>query len=175
MGKTAKITNLAMLLTFAVVIHFIENLVPLPIPVPGAKLGLANVIVLLTLLVFGLRSGLVVAVGKSILGSIFTGGFLGFGFWLSISAALISCLIMASFIPISRQGYITVISVSIMGAVFHNLTQLGMASVIMENFTLFQGYFPLLVLVALPTGFLTGLAAGYLEDLVRRNLGLLGA
>ena len=164
-----------MLVTFAVVIHFIENLVPLPIPVPGAKLGLANVITLLTLLLFGLRSGLVVAAGRSLLGSIFSGGFLGFGFWLSITAAVVSCMVMALFIPFSHRGYITVISVSIIGAVFHNLTQLSMASVIMENIALFRGYFPLLVFMAIPTGFLTGLAASYLEGITRRNLRLMGA
>ena len=73
-----------MLLTFAVVIHFVENLIPLPIPVPGAKIGLANIITLLTLLLYGLRSGLVIAAGRSLLGSLLAGGFMGFGFWLSL-------------------------------------------------------------------------------------------
>jgi len=173
--NTVRITNLAMLLTFAVVIHFVEYLIPLPIPVPGAKLGLANIITLLTLLLYGFRDGMVVAVGKSLLGSFFTGTFLGFGFWLSISAAAVSCAAMASIIPFMRRGHITAISVSMVGAVFHNLTQLIMASLIMQSYVLFQGYFPLLVLVALPTGILTGAAAIYLEGIIRKNLKILGA
>jgi len=164
-----------MLLTFAVVIHFVEYLIPLPIPVPGAKLGLANIITLLTLLLYGFRDGMVVAVGKSLLGSFFTGTFLGFGFWLSISAAAVSCAAMASIIPFMRRGHITAMSVSMVGAVFHNLTQLIMASLIMQSYVLFQGYFPLLVLVALPTGILTGAAAIYLEGIIRKNLKILGA
>lgn len=175
MGKTVKITNLAMLLTFAVVIHFVENLIPLPIPVPGAKLGLANIITVLTLLLYGFRSALVVAAGRSLLGSFFTGSFLGFGFWLSFSAATVSCIVMALFMPLTRRGYITVISVSIIGAVFHNMTQLTMASIIMQNVVLLQGYLPLLIMAALPTGFFTGLAAIYLEGITRNNLKLLKA
>lgn len=175
MKETVKITNIAMLLTFAVIIHFVENLIPVPIPVPGAKLGLANVITLLTLLIFGLRSGLIVAVGRSVLGSFFTGSFLGFGFWLSVTAATASCIAMALFIPMTRRGYITVISVSIIGAVIHNFTQLTMASIIMQNMVLLRGYLPLLILAAVPTGFFTGLAAIYLEGITRNNLKLLRA
>ncbi len=170
MKQTVKITNIAMLLSFAVVIHFVEFLIPIPIPIPGAKIGLANIITLLTLLIFGFRSGLIVAVGKSLLGSFFTGSFLGFGFWLSITAATVSCIAMALFIPLSRRGYITVISVSIIGAVMHNLTQLTMGSIIMQNIILLRGYLPLLILVAIPTGFFTGLAVIYLEGITRNNL-----
>ncbi|MFY9114509.1 MAG: Gx transporter family protein [Dethiobacteria bacterium] len=175
MRSTVKITNLAMLLTFAVVIHFVENLIPLPIPVPGAKIGLANIITLLTLLLYGLRSGLVIAAGRSLLGSLLAGGFMGFGFWLSFVASIVSCTIMALFIPLLRRGNITAVSISIIGAVFHNLTQLTVAAVIMQNAVLFQGYFPLLVLVALPTGLLTGVAAVYLENITRDRLDLLKA
>lgn len=164
-----------MLLTFAVVIHFVENLIPLPIPVPGAKIGLANIITLLTLLLYGLRSGLVIAAGRSLLGSLLAGGFMGFGFWLSFVASIVSCTIMALFIPLLRRGNITAVSISIIGAVFHNLTQLTVAAVIMQNAVLFQGYFPLLVLVALPTGLLTGVAAVYLENITRDRLDLLKA
>lgn len=175
MRNTVKITNLAMLLTFAVAIHFVENLIPLPIPVPGAKIGLANIITLLALLLYGLRSGLIIAAGRSILGSLLIGSFMGFGFWLSFLASLVSCMTMALFIPLLRRGSISAVSISIIGAVFHNLTQLTVAAAIMKNVVLFQGYFPLLVLVAIPTGLLTGIAAAYLENITRNRLGLLKA
>ena len=171
MNRTVKVTHIAMLITFAAVIHFVEFMFPLPIPVPGAKLGLANVITLLTLLVYGTKAGLLVAGGRSLLGSFFTGSFLGFGFWLSFSAALVSCLVMALFLPLTRKQYVTPVAVSVIGAVTHNLIQLLVAIVIMQNPVLFQGYFPILTLVAIPTGIITGLAALYLEGTVRRNLG----
>lgn len=170
MERTFKLTNLAMLLAFAVVVHTIESYIPVPIPVPGAKVGLANIITLLTLLLYGLRSGLVVAAGRTVLGSLITGGFLGFGFWMSFAAGIVSCAVMALAITFYRQGYISVVSVSILGAVVHNLAQLSLAAVIIQNYALFQGYFPVLVLIAIPTGFFTGLAARYLETVTRNSL-----
>ena len=172
--RTLKLTNLAMLLAFAVVVHTIEAYIPVPIPIPGAKAGLANIITLLTLLLYGFRSGLIIAVGRTVLGSFITGGFLGFGFWMSLSAGIISCTVMSVAILVYRQGYISVISVSILGAVFHNLAQLAMASIIIQNFTLFQGYFPVLVLMAIPIGYFTGLAAQYLETITRNSLKIIG-
>ncbi len=173
MKKTVKLTNIAMLLTFAVVIHFVENLIPLPIPVPGAKIGLANIITILTLTIYGFGSGMLVAVGRSILGSFFTGSFLGFGFWLSFSAAATSCMAMALFLPLRNRGLFTLVSVSIIGAVVHNFTQLTMASLIMQNIILLQSYLPLLIILAVPTGLFTGLAAQYLEGITRERLKLL--
>ena len=170
MNKTLKLTNIAMLMTFAVVIHFVENLIPLPLPVPGVKIGLANIITILTLTIYGFGSGMLVAVGRSVLGSFFTGSFLGFGFWLSFSAAATSCVAMALVMPLREKGYFTLVSVSIIGAVVHNITQLTIASVIMQNIILLQGYLPLLIILAVPTGLLTGLAAQYLENITRKNL-----
>lgn len=170
MNATRRITSLAMLLTFAVVIHTVEAFFPLPLPVPGVKLGLANIITLLTLLLFGLRGGLVISAGRSVLSSLFTGSFLGFGFMLSLAAGMLSCLAMALVIPAARRGLVSIISVSIVGAVIHNLVQLLIASVIMQNFMLLQGYFPFLVLLAVPTGFFTGAAAGYLEPVAKNSL-----
>ncbi len=62
MNKTSKLVYLALLITFAVVIHTIESTLAIPIPIPGAKLGLANIITLLAILLYGFRSGMVVSV-----------------------------------------------------------------------------------------------------------------
>ena len=59
-----KMTYLAVLVTFAVVIHTVEAALPLPMPVPGVRLGLANMVTLLTIVLYGARSGLLVAVSE---------------------------------------------------------------------------------------------------------------
>ena len=162
------ITYLAVLITMAVVIHTVEAALPLPMPVPGIRLGLANIITLLTLSLFGLKSGLLVSVIRSVLSSIFVGGLFGFGFWLSFSAGFVSCLAMGLLMVLKKRGLISLVSVSVVGAAVHNLTQLTMASLIIANFSLFIGYYPLLLILSVPTGIATGLAAFYLEGLTRR-------
>ncbi len=162
------LTYMAVLITFAVVIHTVEAALPLPMPVPGVRLGFANIITLLTIVLYGVRSGLLVAVLRTVLGSFFTGTFLGFGFWLSLAGGVASCLVMALAVLICQRGYISLVSVSVLGAVTHNLGQLTVASAMISNFALLQGYFPLLLLLAIPTGIFTGLAAHYLEGVTRR-------
>ncbi len=158
------------MLSLAVAIHTLEAAIPLPIPVPGAKLGLANIITLLTLTLFGLRSGFSLSVMRTILGSFWTGTFLGFGFILSFSGATLSTLCMAALLPFKERGHISLVSVSIGGAVVFNVVQLTVAAILVQNFMLWRGYMPFLLLTALPTGFFTGLVASYLEKLTMRIL-----
>lgn len=168
MKSNLYLAYMAVLITFAVVIHTVEAALPLPMPVPGVRLGLANIITLLAIILFGLRGGLLVAILRTVLGSLVTGGFLGFGFWLGISGGIAACLVMALAMVPAGKGYMTLVSVSVLGAVTHNLVQLTAASAIIANFALLQGYFPVMLLLAVPTGFFTGLAAHYLEGAARR-------
>lgn len=164
------LTYLALLITFAVVIHTVEAVLPLPMPVPGVKLGLANIITLLTLLLFGLRSAILVSLARTILGSLFVGGLFGFGFWLSVTAGVTATLAMALVLPLQRRGLVSLVSVSVVGAAVHNLTQISMASLIIGSITLLKGYFPLLLLLSVPTGIFTGLAAHYLESVTEKMI-----
>jgi len=161
---------LALLLTFAVVIHTMEAMLPLPMPVPGIKIGLANIITLLTLTLFGLRSALFVAVMRSFIGSLFAGGLFSFGFWLSISAALASCIAMYLFLPLRDKGHISLISISIIGSLVHNIMQLFIASLIISNLGLLKGYYPISLLLSIPTGLITGLATSQLEGVTKRMI-----
>jgi heptaprenyl diphosphate synthase len=162
------LTYMAVLVTFAVVIHTVEAALPLPMPVPGVKLGLANIITLLAIVLYGLRSGLIVSILRTLLGSFFSGSFLSFGFWLSLAGGVTSCLVMALAVLLVKRKAISLVSVSILGAVTHNLAQLAAASFIIANAALFVGYFPLLLLLGVPTGLFTGLAAHYLAGITAR-------
>jgi heptaprenyl diphosphate synthase len=166
--KTFKMVYLALLVAFATAIHTVEAALPLPVPVPGVKLGLANIITLLVIILYGYRCGLLVAALRSILGSLFSGNFLGFGFYLSFAGAVFSCLVMALFMVFYRRKAITLVSVSLSGAATFNIVQLALASILVENILLFRGYLPILLLLALPTGFFTGLVAIYLEKVARQ-------
>ncbi len=173
-SRLTYLTYMALLITFAVVIHTVEAALPVPMPVPGVRLGLANIITLLALIIFGLRSALLVAVMRSFLGSLFFGGLFSFGFWLSLGGGLISTLVMALVLLAYNRGYVSLVSVSIIGAAAHNFTQLALASLIIGTFTLLQGYLPLLLLLSVPTGFFTGLAVHYLSGVTARIIGQVG-
>lgn len=154
--------RIALLITLALVIHVAESAVPVPIAIPGAKLGLANVVTLLAFVLYGLPTALFVAVIRTILGSIFAGTFLGPGFVLSFSGAIVSTLVMAIGIALWRKNKLSLVVVSIMGAAAHNTTQVTIAALLfVENIYLIPLYLPMLLLIAIPTGFFTGLAVTY--------------
>ena len=165
-----KMTYIAVLITFAVVIHTVEAALPLPMPVPGVRLGLANMITLLAIVMYGARSGLMVAVLRTVIGSLIGGTFLGFGFWLSLAGGVACTAVMSLAVLLLHRGYLSLISVSVLGAAAHNLAQLAVAGAVIGSAALLRGYFPLLLLLAVPTGIFTGLAAHYLESVTRRAL-----
>ncbi|NLM45796.1 MAG: Gx transporter family protein [Firmicutes bacterium] len=158
--KTKKLIHLAILITFALVIHTVENAIP-ALPVPGAKLGLANVITLLTFVLYDFGSALTVAVVRTVLGSIFAGNFLSTGFYLSFSGAIVATLAMALGMLLWRREKISLVAVSIMGAAAHNTAQVVVAALFLASPSLVKVYLPLLLLLALPTGLFTGLVVTY--------------
>ncbi|MEW5920071.1 MAG: Gx transporter family protein [Bacillota bacterium] len=158
-NKTFHMVYLALLVAFAVALHTVEAALPLPVPVPGARLGLANIITLITLVLYCWRSALTVAVLRSVVGSLITGAFLGFGFYLSLAGAVASSLAMALVFPFYLRGKITLVSVSLAGAVVFNIVQLALAATLVQNIILFRGYLPFLLILSVPTGIFTGLLA----------------
>ena len=168
MMPTKNLTQLAILIAFALVMHTVEALLPVPMLVPGAKLGLANVITLLAFLIFGFGPAMYIAIIRSLLGSIFLGNFPGLGFYLSFSGAVFSTLVMAFGIALWKRGKISLVAVSIMGAVAHNTAQVAAASLVIGSFNLLKLYLPLLLLLAIPTGFFTGLVVVYTQKALRK-------
>lgn len=157
--KTRKLTTVALLVALATVLHVIESFFPSPLPIPGAKLGLANIVTLLTLSIFGWKTGFHVAFLRVMIGSLLSGSFLTTGFFLSFSGAMTSTMVMALFLCLF-PGF-SIIGVSVAGAVFHNLGQLAMAGLIIEHIGIFF-YLPVLLLAAIPTGISTGFLLKYL-------------
>lgn len=172
MNRTRKIVFMALLLAMAITLHIFESFLPNPFLFPGAKLGLANIITLVTIVLFGVRYGLSLAVLRSLAGSLLGGTFLTFGFFLSFAGALSSGLIMAALYSYSRQRF-SLIGLSVAGAIFHNLAQLTVASIWAANFGLFF-YFPYLLFFAVPTGYFNALAARLIVRLLAPRLGRSG-
>lgn len=154
-----KITMIAALLSLAIALSVVESYIP--IGIPGAKLGLANLITILTLYYFGFVTALFVSLLRVVVASLITGSILGMGFLMSLSGALFSLLLMWLLKRFARC--FTVVGVSIAGAFIHSLSQIGVAMIYYQSTSIIY-YFPLLALISLLTGTLVGFLSEYTLD-----------
>ena len=141
-----------------------ESLVPLPVPVPGIRLGLANAVVLAALELFGLREAFLVSVVRIVLAG-FLFGNLSAVFY-SLGGGLLSLAVMAL---LQKSGKFGCLGISMAGGVSHNLGQLLIGSLAVENFSLFY-YFPVLF----GAGVLTGAIIGSLDAEILKRIGKRG-
>ena len=153
-----KLTNMGLLVALALVISLIELQIPVPVPIPGAKLGLSNIIILASLYLYGFKAALTISLLKSFMLILITGAVTSF-FYSAAGAILAS---IAMFIALKFHGRVfSFIGVSEIGAFAHNLGQIIVASIIMENIKMFY-YFPLLVFVGTFSGLFVGLSSNFI-------------
>jgi heptaprenyl diphosphate synthase len=165
MMQTRRLTTLAILIASASVLHFVESLVPIPLPVPGIKFGLANTLTLCAIVLLGLSDALWVAGLRVVLGSLLGGYLFSATFAMSLAGAFASTLAMFIIYRFGKQ-LLSLVSVSICGAIVHNVAQLLVATFLVQTAGVFA-YLPYLLLFAVPTGFLTGLISTKLVTHVR--------
>ena len=157
MAKTKKLALMAMLTAASLIVFVIEAQIPAPVPVPGVKLGLANVITLVAMLLLGRREAVLILFVRIAMGSVFAGGVSGFIFSIcgGVLAYAVMCLTVRAF-PLKMLWV-----VSALGAVAHNIGQLIAAVAITKTAALLV-YAPVLLASGIVTGVFTGLAATYL-------------
>lgn len=158
MKKTVKITFLGLFTAVALVLSFLETLIPNMVPIPGFKLGLANFAVLLALYLFGLKEAVIVDLCRIILAAILFGSF--FSFWYALTGAAFAVLI--EFI-IKKTDKFSPIGVSVFGAIFHNLGQFLVAVIILKSFGILY-YLPFTLLFCVLSGALNGYLVLILKD-----------
>lgn len=153
-SPTHRLTTLALLTTIALVLFLVEAQIPPLTTIPGIKLGLANIVTLVTLYAFSIKDALLVLLVRIFLGSLFAGQMLMLLF--SLAGGLL-CLAVSALlyrhIPLRRLWLLSMI-----GAVCHNIGQLTMAAFVLGTVNVFW-YLPPLLLAGLLTGCFTGLAA----------------
>lgn len=162
MNKTKQLTLCAVLISVALVLSYIERFFPLQllIPLPGVKLGLANIVSLVALYLLGGKQAYMILAIRCLLGSIFGGGITGFFF--SLTGGTLAILIMTA---ASKLPCLSVYGVSILGAAAHNIGQICAAAITMQSIYI-GAYLPYLLFIGIFTGFATGAAsAGVLRVL----------
>lgn len=148
--KLRRLVVLGILFALSVILSIVEDLLHLPVLAPGVKLGLANIVVMYTLFFMGSRSALLISVLKALFVFITRGLIASF---LSLSGGLLSIAVMALVLWLLKEK-VSYLTVSIAGAVFHNMGQLLVISVLYTNLLLWV-YFPILLVSGLLAGVAT--------------------
>lgn len=149
------VSRIGLLVALGLVLQIVEGTIPPILPLPGARLGLANLATVIALVTLGPWEALAVNVLRCLLGGLLRGSFIGLT--LSLTAGTAATLVMAALYGLGPRA-LSLTGVSIAGAVTHNAVQLAVAMWLV-GFPGLKHYLPYLLLVALPTGFFIGIAA----------------
>ena len=149
------LTRMALLTAAAVVLGYVERLIPMPGSIPGIKLGLANTVLLYAIYLLDTRSAFVLMILKVGLSGLLYGGVSAMMF--SLGGGLCS-LVMMLLVKKLGSGNVSIIGVSVVGAVFHNVGQIIVAALVVENMKMAY-YLPFLLVSGVVTGCLIGVVA----------------
>ena len=148
-----KMTALAMFSVIALTIFTAESMIGPIVPIPGIKLGLANIVTLLVLVLYGPKEAVFVLIVRILLGSMFGGQMISF--FYSLSGGILCWLVMSLISALLKKKFLVI---SMCGAAAHNIGQILAAIVITHSISV-VAYLPVLMLSAMITGCFTGLVA----------------
>lgn len=168
MSRTTKYVEMSVLLALSMIFSYVESQIPFHFSVPGVKLGVANLVAVTGLYFLGITDVLVISVARVLLG-----GFL-FGNGMTILYSLAGALVSVSAMAIAKKtGRFSVIGISIMGGVSHNLGQICMAVVVLGNVHLLY-YCPVLLIAGAVTGCMIGIVSARVLSIVKKEASQLG-
>ena len=153
--KVQKMALLGVLTAVAIVIAILESFIP-SVGVPGVKLGLANIVILIILYELGIWEAAVVNLLRVLVVSLVRGTFLSMGFLMSLTGCVFSLGIMILFYLIIKK--FSIIGVSVIGSVFHVLGQILIAMIFLGSAYIFL-YLPVIAVSAIITGVFVGVVA----------------
>jgi heptaprenyl diphosphate synthase len=154
-ADTVRLARIGLLMALAGALQALEGLVPTP--APWFRLGLGNAIVLASLHHWGAREAAWVALGKVIVGSLLSGRLLSPGFFLALGGTACSTTVMM--VALRAAPPLGFVGVSVLGAEAHALAQLSLARALFVRTPALWSLAPLLGIVALASGCLTGIVA----------------
>lgn len=147
-----KYMRLVMLLSFSIVLSILESFIPLFNGyIPGLKLGLANIIVLIVLYKYDTKDVFFVSILRVIVVGLMRTGLFSVNFFFSLSGALFSAVSMILF----KKTKLSMIGVSVIGSIFHSIGQILIAILLLKNNNMIY-YLPWLLLFSIPTGLFVG-------------------
>jgi heptaprenyl diphosphate synthase len=162
--KAKKLTELALLTAASLIIFIVELRIPNPFPIPGIKLGLANIITVYAVYHYRPREVALIVAVRLILGSIFTGNFLSLIYSASGAFLCLAGMLLLKRVIDEKHLWMA----SVLGAVLHNTGQMAAALLVMRTPQLLL-YFPFLIVSGCLAGLFTGLAAQFVTKRLKGN------
>lgn len=155
--KTKKLAHMSLMVGYSLILYIIESYMPNPLIAifPGAKLGIANIVTLTSLVLFGLKDTFIILSVRVLMSAIFAGPISYLLF--SIAGSYLSLIFMYLALKINK---FSLIGVSVIGAIGHNIGQLAVAGVIIKNGMIF-GYLPYMLFASIITGLFVGIASKF--------------
>ena len=157
--KTKKLTTLALLSAIALTIFMVEAQIPPLVPLPGVKLGLANIVTVFAVFALGAKEGAAVLSVRIFLGAVFAGNFSTIFYSAAGGAAAIGVTILLKKILTDNQLWVA----GSVGAIAHSVGQMAMAILISGTPGL-AVYLPVMIVISIVTGLFTGLCAQFLVN-----------
>lgn len=161
--KTAQwVATYGMLIGLAFIFSYIEAIIPIPIPVPGVKLGLANLVVIVGLYTVGIRGTIAVSLVRIVL--------VGFTFGnassmiYSLAGGILSLVLMILF---RKLNWFSQTGVSIIGGIGHNIGQITIAALVTQTAGVFY-YLPFLLVAGVAAGAVIGLLGGLVTERIQK-------
>lgn len=158
-------TFLALTVSFALILSFVESRIPAFVAIPGIKVGLANIAVIFTLYKFGIKQAVAVSAVRVLLVSMLFGSPISMIY--SLTGAVLSLAVMCL---LKKLTPLTEVTVSVAGGVTHNIGQIGAASVMLGTNVVIY-YLPFLLLSGTIAGVVVGIASGMLIRKVKLGIG----
>ena len=157
--KVKKLTLLSLLSAIALTIFMVEAQIPALVPIPGIKLGLANIVTVFTVFAIGAKEGAAVLFVRVFLGAVFAGNFSTILYSGAGGLLAILTTIGAKHILTKKQLWIA----GVLGAIAHSIGQMAMAVAITQTVGL-VAYLPVMIAIGILTGTFTGLCAQFLTQ-----------
>lgn len=161
MNNTKKLTLLSLFISLAMILSYIESLIPAFVAVPGVKVGLSNIVAVFALYTIGAAGAVTVSVIRVFLSSLLFGNFAMMIY--SLAGAVLALLFM---IIIKSVGAFSEVGVSVVGGVMHNAGQIIAAAFMMENSGIAYYMVPLVI-----SGTVAGVAVGLISALLIKRIG----
>jgi heptaprenyl diphosphate synthase len=149
----SRTVSFGVFVALALIFSYIETLIPINFGIPGVKLGLANLVIVIGLYKIGLFEDYLLSVTRVVLAGFLFGNL--FSIIYSLAGGLLSLTVMA---VLKKTGKFDIMGVSIAGGVFHNIGQICVAALVLENISIFN-YIPVLLISGLLTGALIGIVS----------------
>lgn len=159
-----KCARLSMFTGIAIILNILESFIPF-FNIPGLKIGLANVIIVTVLYLYGFKEASYVSILRVIIVGILRTGIFSTTFLFSLAGCIVSIFVMEI---MKKTNLFSILGVSVLGSIFHNLGQIGMAMLLLKNTHIYV-ILPVLLIASIITGIVIGMISKILIKYLKKG------